>query len=78
MNEYIIIGSAIDYGRGQDGKEWTGLRLVVQEQKSNGTGAVTSVVKCGVPLDKLPPVGARCHIYFDKYGRVALCECCGK
>lgn len=76
MNEYIIIGSAIDYGRGQDGKEWTGLRLVAQKQKQGG--AVTSVLKCGVPLDKLPPVGARCRLLFDEYGRVAKCESIGK
>lgn len=73
MNEYIIIGAAVDFGTGKDGKEWTGLRLVAQEQQKNG--AFTSVLKCGVPLDKLPPSGARCRLYFDKFGKVTLCEC---
>ena len=51
MNEYIIIGTAVDYGRGQDGKEWTGLRLVAQ--KVTQEDGFTKIFKCRVPLDKL-------------------------
>ena len=75
MNEYIIIGAAVDFGVGQDGKEWTGLRLVAQEQQKNGKGAFTAVLKCGVPLDKLPPSGSRCYLYFDRFGKIAKCDC---
>lgn len=73
MNEYIIIGTAIDYGRGQDGKEWTGLRLVAQ--KVTQSDGFTKIFKCRVPFDKLPDIGSRCRLLFDEFGRVAECQC---
>ena len=73
MNEYIIIGTAVDYGRGKDGKEWTGLRLVAQKLSENA--GYTKIFKCRVPLDKLPTTGTRCALLFDEFGRVADCKC---
>lgn len=73
MNEYIIIGTAVDFGRGQDGKEWTGLRLVAQ--KISADAGFTKIFKCRVPLDKLPASGTRCNLLFDEFGRVAECKC---
>lgn len=74
MNEYIIIGAAVDFGVGKDGKAWTGLRLVAQEQSKDGKAAYTSIFKCGVPLDKLPTTGTRCLLLFDRFGRVTECR----
>lgn len=76
MHEYKIISSAIDFGKTDDGKDWTGLRLFVQELRKDKKGSVVGMLsKVYKAVDScIINYDSECCLFFDERGRVAYIQ----